>query len=153
MQKVYSFMWWNMSGFIRKLGNNFAICITWIDETWWNNRLLLVPNCCEVVAMVATMVAMVAPLWCHTYKKPTLNHHNHKHNHHHHELLLSWICCSNYRKGMSPWWPLLKLLNRYSIIQVIVTHLKIRYPHISSTSTRSWSELEWYDKGVRVPWQ
>ena len=55
-------------GFIWKLGINFAVCIKWIDETWWNNRLLMVPNCYEVVAMVATMVAMVAPLWCHTLR-------------------------------------------------------------------------------------
>ena len=68
MQKLYSFMWWNMSGFIWKLGINFAVCIKWIDETWWNNRLLLVPNCYEVVTMVATMVAMVVPLWCHTLR-------------------------------------------------------------------------------------
>ena len=57
-----------VSGFIWKLGINFALFIKWIDETWWNNRLLLVPNCYEVVAMVATMVAMVAPLWCHTLR-------------------------------------------------------------------------------------
>ena len=38
-------MWWNMSGFIWKLGIHFAVFIKWIDETWWNNRLLLVPNC------------------------------------------------------------------------------------------------------------
>ena len=50
-----------VSGFISKLGINFAICIKWIDETWWNNRLLLVLNCYEVVAMVATMVA----IWLH----------------------------------------------------------------------------------------
>ena len=56
------------SGFIWKLGINFAVCIKWIDETWWNNRLLLVPNCYEVVTMVATKVAMVAPLWCHTLR-------------------------------------------------------------------------------------
>ena len=31
---------------------------------WRNTRLLMVPNCYEVVAMVATMVAMVVPLWC-----------------------------------------------------------------------------------------
>ena len=30
-----------VSGFIWKLGINFAVCIKWIDETWWNNRLLL----------------------------------------------------------------------------------------------------------------
>ena len=47
-----------VSGFIWKLGINFAVCIKWIDETWWNNLLLLVSNCYEVVAMVATMVAM-----------------------------------------------------------------------------------------------
>ena len=46
-------------GFIWKLGINFAVCIKWIDETWWNNRLLMVPNCYEVVAMVATMGAIV----------------------------------------------------------------------------------------------
>ena len=57
-----------MSGFIWKLRINFAVCIKWIDETWWNNRLLLVPNCYEVVAMVATMVAMIVPLWCHTLR-------------------------------------------------------------------------------------
>ena len=57
-----------VSVFIWKLGINFAVFIKWIDETWWNNRLLLVPNCYEVVAMVATMVAMVAPLWCHTLR-------------------------------------------------------------------------------------
>ena len=56
------------SGFIWKLGINFAVCIKWIDETWWNNQLLLVPNCYEVVTMVATKVAMVAPLWCHTLR-------------------------------------------------------------------------------------
>ena len=28
--------------------------IIWIDETWWNNPLLLVTNCYVVVAMVAT---------------------------------------------------------------------------------------------------
>ena len=57
-----------VSGFIWKLGINFAVFIKWIDETWWNDRLLLVPNCYEVVAMVATMVAMIAPLWCHTLR-------------------------------------------------------------------------------------
>ena len=51
-----------VSGYIWKVGINFTVFIKWIDETWWNNRLLLVPNCYEVVAMVATMVAMVAPL-------------------------------------------------------------------------------------------
>ena len=48
-------------GFIWKLGINFAVCIKGIDETWWNNRLLLVPNCYEVIAMVATVVA----IWLH----------------------------------------------------------------------------------------
>ena len=57
-----------VSGFIWKLGIDFAVCIKWIDETWWNNRLQLVPNCYEVVAMVATIVATVAPLWCHTLR-------------------------------------------------------------------------------------
>ena len=57
-----------VSGFIWKLGINFAVFTKWIGETWLNNRLLLVPNCYEVVAMVATMVAMVAPLWCHTLR-------------------------------------------------------------------------------------
>ena len=52
-----------VSGFIWKLGINIAVCIKWIDKTRRNNRLLLVPNCYEVVAMVATMVVMVAPLW------------------------------------------------------------------------------------------
>ena len=51
-----------VSGFIWKLGINFAVCIKLIGETWWNNQLLLVPHCYEVIAMVATMVAMVAPL-------------------------------------------------------------------------------------------
>ena len=57
-----------VSGFIWKFGINFAVCIKWVDETWWNNLLLLVPNCYDEVAMVATMVAMVAPLWCHTLR-------------------------------------------------------------------------------------
>ena len=35
------------------MGINSAVCIKWIDETL-NNRLLSVPNCYEVVAMVAT---------------------------------------------------------------------------------------------------
>ena len=26
-----------VSGFIWKLGIIFAVCIKWIDETWWNN--------------------------------------------------------------------------------------------------------------------
>ena len=53
MKYVFDYIW--------KLGINFAVCVKWIDEIWLNNRLLLVPNCYEVVAMVATMVAMVAP--------------------------------------------------------------------------------------------
>ena len=57
-----------VSGFIWKLEINFTVYIKWIDWTWWHNRLVLVPNCYEVVAMVATMVAMVAPLWCHTLR-------------------------------------------------------------------------------------
>ena len=65
-KSIFIYVMKYVSGFIWKLGINFAVCIKWIDETWWNNRLLLVPNCYEVVAMVATMVAMVAPLWCHT---------------------------------------------------------------------------------------
>ena len=48
-----------VSGFIWKLGINFSVFIKWIDETWLNNRLLLVPNCYEVVAMVATMITIV----------------------------------------------------------------------------------------------
>ena len=69
MQKMYIiYVMKYMSGFIWKLGINFAVFIKWIDETWWDNQLLLVPNCYEVVAMVATMVAMVALLWCHTLR-------------------------------------------------------------------------------------
>ena len=67
-KSIFIYVMKYVSGFIWKLGINFAVCIKWIDETWWNNRLLLVPNCYEVVAMVATMVAMVAPLWCHTLR-------------------------------------------------------------------------------------
>ena len=55
-----------LSVFILNLGIKYAFYIKWIDETRWNNRLLFVPSCYEVVAMVATMVVMVAPLWCHT---------------------------------------------------------------------------------------
>ena len=55
-----------VSVFIWKLGIIFAVCIKWIDEMWWNNRLLLEPKSYEVVAMVATMVAMVA---IHVYWK------------------------------------------------------------------------------------
>ena len=43
-----------VSVFILKLGINYAVCIMWIDETWLKKLLLLVPNCYEVVAMVAT---------------------------------------------------------------------------------------------------
>ena len=67
-KSIFIYVMKYVSGFIWKLGINFVVCIKWIDETWWNNRLLLVPNCYEVVAMVATMVAMVAPLWCHTLR-------------------------------------------------------------------------------------
>ena len=67
-KSIFIYVMKYVSGFIWKLGINFAVCIKWIDETWWNNRLLLVPNCYEVVAMVATKVAMVAPLWCHTLR-------------------------------------------------------------------------------------
>ena len=66
--KKYIYVMKYVSGFIWKLGINFAVFNKWIDETWWNNRLLLVPNCYEVVAMVATMADMVAPLWCHTLR-------------------------------------------------------------------------------------
>ena len=62
-KSIFIYVMKYVSGFIWKLGINFALFIKWIGETWWNNRLLLVPNCYEVVAMVATMVAMVAPLW------------------------------------------------------------------------------------------
>ena len=67
-KSIFIYVMKYVSGFIWKLRINFAVCIKWIDETWWNNWLLLVPNCYEVVAMVATMVAMVAPLWCHTLR-------------------------------------------------------------------------------------
>ena len=67
-KSIFIYVMKYVSGFIWKLGINFAVCIKWIDGTWWNNRLLLVPNCYEVVAMVATTVAMVAPLWCHTLR-------------------------------------------------------------------------------------
>ena len=67
-KSIFIYVMKHVSGFIWKLGINLAVFIKWIDVTWWNNRLLLVPNCYEVVAMVATMVAMVAPLWCHTLR-------------------------------------------------------------------------------------
>ena len=67
-KSIFIYVMKYVSGFIWKLGINFAVFIKWIDETWWNNRLLLMPNCYEVVAMVATMVAMVALLWCHTLR-------------------------------------------------------------------------------------
>ena len=68
--EAWSTFSWNHSSVFQswKLGINFTVCIKWIDWTWWHNRLVLVPNCYEVVAMVATMVAMVAPLWCHTLR-------------------------------------------------------------------------------------
>ena len=67
-KSIFIYVMKYVSGFIWKLGIHFVVCIKWIDETWWNNRLLLVPNCYEVVAMVAIMVAMVARLWCHTLR-------------------------------------------------------------------------------------
>ena len=67
-KSIFIYVMKYVSGFIWKLGINFADFIKWIDETWWKNRLLFVPNCYEVVAMVATMVAMVAPLWCQTLR-------------------------------------------------------------------------------------
>ena len=67
-KSIFIYVMKYVPGFIWKLGINFAVCIRWIDEIWWNNRLPLVPNCYDVVAMVATMVAMVAPLWCHTLR-------------------------------------------------------------------------------------
>ena len=39
---------------ISKLKINSAVCINSIDETCWNNLLLFVPNCNEVVTMVST---------------------------------------------------------------------------------------------------
>ena len=65
-KSIFIYVMKYVPGFIWNLGINFTVFIKWIDKTWWNNRLLLVPSCYEVVAMVATMVAMVAPLWCHT---------------------------------------------------------------------------------------
>ena len=67
-KSIFIYVMKYVSAFIWKLGINFAVFIMWIDETWWNNRLLLVPNCYEVVTMAATMVVMVAPLWCHTLR-------------------------------------------------------------------------------------
>ena len=62
-KSIFIYVMKYVSGLIWKLGIiNFAVCVKWIDENWWNNRLLLVPNCYEVIVMVATMVAMVAPL-------------------------------------------------------------------------------------------
>ena len=43
-----------VSVFISKLGNNFAVCIKRIYETWRNNQFLLVTNFYEDVAIVAT---------------------------------------------------------------------------------------------------
>ena len=43
-----------VSVFIFKLGINSAVCIKSIGETWRDNLFLLVPNCYEVVDMVAT---------------------------------------------------------------------------------------------------
>ena len=40
-----------VSGFISNLGNNSAVYIKSINETWWNNRWLSVLICYEVVAM------------------------------------------------------------------------------------------------------
>ena len=62
-------MWWNMSGFIWKLGIDFAVCIKWIDETWWNNRLLLVPNCYEVVVIAPVPLACDATALTRRTKK------------------------------------------------------------------------------------
>ena len=42
-----------VSVFMSKLGSNPAVCFRWIDKTWWNNRLLLVSNRYQVVAMVS----------------------------------------------------------------------------------------------------
>ena len=67
-KSIFIYVMKYVPGVIWMLGNTFAVCIKWIDETWWNNRLLLVPNCYEVVPMIATMVAMVAPLWWHTLR-------------------------------------------------------------------------------------
>ena len=67
-KSIFIYVMKYVSGVIWNLGINFAVRTQWIDETWWNNRLLLVPNCYEVVVMVVTMVAMVAPLWCHTLR-------------------------------------------------------------------------------------
>ena len=54
MHCIYIYVMKYVSVFISKLGINSAVCFKWIDETCWNNLLLLVPNCYEVIAMVAT---------------------------------------------------------------------------------------------------
>ena len=43
-KSIFIYVMKYVSGFIWKLGINFAVCVKWIDETWWNNRLLLVPS-------------------------------------------------------------------------------------------------------------
>ena len=63
-----------VSGFISKLGINFAICIKWIDETWWNNRLLLYSAQLLWGGRYGCNNGryMVAPLWCHTLRQTKL---------------------------------------------------------------------------------
>ena len=41
-KSIFIYVMKYVSGFIWKLGINFALFIKWIDETWWNNLLLLV---------------------------------------------------------------------------------------------------------------
>ena len=48
-------MWWNMYRYFHfKLGINSAVWIKSIDETLLYNILLLMPNCYEVIVVVAT---------------------------------------------------------------------------------------------------
>ena len=56
-KNIFIYVMKYVCGFIWKLGITFAVCIKWID-----NRLLLVPNYYEAVAMVATMVAVFGDL-------------------------------------------------------------------------------------------
>ena len=44
-QRIFIYVMKYVYVFISKLGIKFAIYIKWIDETKWNNQLLLVPNC------------------------------------------------------------------------------------------------------------
>ena len=149
----------HVSVFISKLGIIYAVCIRWIDETWWKIDYWWLSNCYQVVALVATSrrcdgaivmsyteINKAVSQWPLTFNlcvTDTLNMHTHKHTHTwNHWYALGYVWQRTQTGGQAPSF-LSWLVRQYHCTSPVIDHVVVMAitGTIIHLSNLNWSKI------------